>query len=413
MKTLLLPLLFLLFPILSHPHNWIPIGPDSVVVNNAYTSYSADILLLSDGILVNEGNSWLKYSMENLPAWDIIELNPDTLIVVMGNGSHSDGIYRFTLSDSQFQILGSGINPHFIVKNPYSNIYYVGSEEGLHKSTNGIHWEEVESFKNKNCLAMDFSNEFCVVSVSADTSGIYYSKDGGYSWFLSSNMSHYLLDLTFDKSNLLYGIFPDESYSSGLWKSEDYGANWDVEFWSTNISSIGITAGQIFVAWHNNASRNQTGVAIWDTVSHELISLNEGLANTNIRNIVENQFFDCPNITVCTDSGAYCLTEFPVGIENQNIIPIKFELSQNYPNPFNPSTTIKYSIPNVATGHAPSVQLIIYDILGHEVATPVNKEQQPGNYEITFNASHLSSGIYFFKMKAGSFIQSRKMILLK
>ncbi len=95
--------------------------------------------------------------------------------------------------------------------------------------------------------------------------------------------------------------------------------------------------------------------------------------------------------------------------------PIKFSLSQNYPNPFNPSTTIKYSIPSAAveTGHAPSVQLHVYDMLGREVATLVNKNQQPGNYEVNFNASKLSSGVYFYKLKAGNFIATKKMILLR
>ncbi len=413
--------MFLLFPILSHSHNWIPIGPDSVVVNNVYTSYRADILLISDGILVNEGNNWQKYSKGNLPAWDIIELDPDTLIVVMGNGSYSDGIYRFTFSDSQFQILDWVLNPHFIVKNSYNNIYYVGSEEGLHKSTNGIHWEEVESFKNKNCFSMDFFDEFCTVSVSADTSGIYYSKDGGNSWLLSTNMYQCLYDLTFCNRDLLYGIFPDESWSSGLWKSKDYGANWNAEFYSTNISSIGITAEKLFVAWYNDSIMNQTGVAIWDTLSHEFISLNDGLANTNIRNIVENQFFDCPNITVCTDSGAYCLTEFPVGIKDENNIPRKFELAQNYPNPFNPETVIRYTLPSSVKGETANVKLIVFDVLGREVATLVNKEQSAGSYEVQFDASNLTSGIYFYKLHASDpasstghgFVKTMKMVLIK
>ncbi len=66
-------------------------------------------------------------------------------------------------------------------------------------------------------------------------------------------------------------------------------------------------------------------------------------------------------------------------------------------------------------GHAQSVQLRVYDILGREVATLVNKEQQPGNYEVEFNPMQygLSSGIYFYELKAGNFVQTRKMILLK
>jgi len=98
-------------------------------------------------------------------------------------------------------------------------------------------------------------------------------------------------------------------------------------------------------------------------------------------------------------------------------IPNEFILEQNYPNPFNPSTRIKYSIPAVGNGHAHSLQdvtLKIYDVLGREVATLVKKQQQPGNYEVQFDAVQLNSGVYFYKLSAGqSFVQTKKMLLLK
>jgi hypothetical protein len=97
---------------------------------------------------------------------------------------------------------------------------------------------------------------------------------------------------------------------------------------------------------------------------------------------------------------------------NSQNFPGIFTLYQNYPNPFNPTTKIKYSIP-VGTQHAVSVQLKVYDILGREVATLVNKQQQPGNYEVEFNASNFASGVYFYQLRAGNFISTKKMILLK
>jgi len=93
--------------------------------------------------------------------------------------------------------------------------------------------------------------------------------------------------------------------------------------------------------------------------------------------------------------------------------PNEFKLEQNYPNPFNPSTIIKYSIANVGTRHASSVQLKVYDILGREVTTLVNKEQKPGNYEVDFNANELASGLYFYKIATNGFTQTKKMILLR
>jgi len=93
----------------------------------------------------------------------------------------------------------------------------------------------------------------------------------------------------------------------------------------------------------------------------------------------------------------------------------EYKLEQNYPNPFNPSTVIKYSIPVVRNEYFRSLQttLKVYDILGNEVATLVNENQKSGNYEVKFDASNLASGIYLYKLQSGSFIQTRKLMLIK
>jgi hypothetical protein len=83
-------------------------------------------------------------------------------------------------------------------------------------------------------------------------------------------------------------------------------------------------------------------------------------------------------------------------------------LEQNYPNPFNPSTTIHFSVPS-----SEFVTLKVFDVLGNEVATLVNEEQPAGNYEIEFSPAGLSSGIYFYKLHAGSFVETKKMILIR
>ncbi len=98
------------------------------------------------------------------------------------------------------------------------------------------------------------------------------------------------------------------------------------------------------------------------------------------------------------------------GVESSQKIPAGFVLEQNYPNPFNPATTIRYNIPKAA-----DVTLKVYDILGNVVQTLVNKEQQPGSYIVQFAAGsrRLSSGVYFYRLQAGSFLRTKKMILLQ
>ncbi len=103
--------------------------------------------------------------------------------------------------------------------------------------------------------------------------------------------------------------------------------------------------------------------------------------------------------------------------------PKEYKLEQNFPNPFNSTTKIRYSIAStpLSLGEGLGVRLIVYDILGNEIATLVNEKKEPGYYEVEFNAEQLSSGIYFYRLQSGnpststgqSYIQTKKMILLR
>jgi hypothetical protein len=94
-------------------------------------------------------------------------------------------------------------------------------------------------------------------------------------------------------------------------------------------------------------------------------------------------------------------------IMNENI-PIEYHLIQNFPNPFNPSTTFKYQIPELSF-----VTLKIYDVLGNEIEKLVNEVKPAGSYDIEFEATQLPSGIYFYRLQAGDYIETKKMVLMK
>ncbi len=103
----------------------------------------------------------------------------------------------------------------------------------------------------------------------------------------------------------------------------------------------------------------------------------------------------------------------PVYVQNKDLQPEDFVLFQNYPNPFNPTTNIRFRIVD-----GRFVNLKVFDLIGNEVATLINKDLPPGEYEVEFSASgrnvyHLTSGIYFYRLKAGSYVETKKMILMK
>jgi len=95
-------------------------------------------------------------------------------------------------------------------------------------------------------------------------------------------------------------------------------------------------------------------------------------------------------------------------LQEEEITTLSFKLDQNYPNPFNPATKIRFTIPNFAL-----TTLTVYDLLGKQIISLINKELDPGNYEVEFDGSHLPSGIYFYKLTSGRYTQIRKMLLVK
>ncbi|GBD88841.1 hypothetical protein BMS3Abin03_02783 [bacterium BMS3Abin03] len=162
----------------------------------------------------------------------------------------------------------------------------------------------------------------------------------------------------------------------------------NIEFVKLNQELFGTTRKNLGVALNN--TRNYFG----HPVSHKLIVLN-----------------------LWGDPSLKLKYYIPTSVEEDNVIPTEFFLYQNYPNPFNPTTKIKYSIPESplpgGDGRGGLVTLKVYDVLGNEIATLVNEEKPAGSYEVEFNGSNLSSGIYFYQLRAGTFIQTKKMILLR
>jgi hypothetical protein len=95
-------------------------------------------------------------------------------------------------------------------------------------------------------------------------------------------------------------------------------------------------------------------------------------------------------------------------VGGQHARPSSFDLSQNYPNPFNPSTTISYGLP-----HSSHVMLTVYNTLGQRVAELVNEQQQAGHHETVFHGDGLASGVYYYRIQAGGFVQTKRLLLLK
>ncbi|MDP2038987.1 MAG: glucoamylase family protein, partial [Ignavibacteria bacterium] len=132
--------------------------------------------------------------------------------------------------------------------------------------------------------------------------------------------------------------------------------------------------------------------------------------------ILWKKFMSSPEIPPILDFSSGKGLFFPdTKIDEEENIPTEFSLEQNYPNPFNPETRISYTIPSNVKGETINVTLKVYDVLGREVATLVNENKQPGNYNSQFSIlnSQLSTGVYFYRLQAGNFSETKKMLVIK
>jgi hypothetical protein len=175
----------------------------------------------------------------------------------------------------------------------------------------------------------------------------------------------------------------------------------DTEKWQTLSSGIGkLTAGTGDISYvlsdgpHSILPNETVRVGFSIAAGSNIDDLRTAIANSRLR-----------------------YPQLPTSIgDDKNEIPKEFNLSQNYPNPFNPSTKIKFTIPastKSSSNERTLVKLVVYDVLGNAIATIVNEEKTAGAYEVNFDAAALSSGIYFYKLQAGNFIETKKMVLLR
>ncbi|MFA3784011.1 T9SS type A sorting domain-containing protein, partial [Melioribacteraceae bacterium 4301-Me] len=141
----------------------------------------------------------------------------------------------------------------------------------------------------------------------------------------------------------------------------------------------------------------------WDLSNWEVL-FPDSADISDVYGIVEIQ---PDKILVSASGGLYLLKMTALNPVEEKEITTSFSLSQNYPNPFNPTTTIRFSLPKSS-----KVKLIVFDVLGKEIATLVNGELDQGEHSVVFNAQNLPSGVYLYKLTAGDFVQTRKMLLL-
>jgi hypothetical protein len=374
-------------------------------------------------------------------------------------GTEGDGVFLSTNDGTSWQEINNGLQDSVRVNTLAidSSSIFAGIG-GIYRSINyGASWELVTVFPNEEtarCIAVSDSEVFAgTYQWNGGPGAIYHSTNNGASWnlvFECSRTNIFVSSLIISDTNVFAGT---DGVNSNVYRSSDHGTTWivdDTTFYGGGGTNAFAVSGLNLFAGTNTGVYLSTNAGLsWSPVNNGLpdyvhnhgwittlaispngaggnnlfagtdtagvyLSANNG---TNWTSIGLGQIYI--NALAVTDSNLFAatygevwrlpLSEFSTGIENKgNEILSNFVLEQNYPNPFNPSTKIRFQVPNSSF-----VNLKVYDVLGNEVATLVNEEKTTGSYEVNFNAKGLSSGIYFYQLKVGNLISTKKMVLMK
>jgi len=294
----------------------------------------------------------------------------------------------------------------------------------LKTSDGGISWQIKFTFPpNSSLISIVFSSSLNGIAagynISTTEQGlIAVTNDGGENWSYQFIPEAGILSATsFSDENTFY-VTGSKFPNSYVFKSTNAGLDWfqtsfqSTEFFLGGINFLeGTDAGFVF----GNTSQPSTQIFFIKTDDGgNSWSEPEFIFSFPDYIVFGSKILDDNNVYL--SGGDYSFqglilktSDAALPVESDELKqPVEYSLEQNYPNPFNPATTITFQIPETGI-----VTLKVYDVLGNEVATLVSKEKPAGNYEIEFDGTNLPSGIYFYQLRAGSFVQTKKMVLMK
>lgn len=304
-------------------------------------------------------------------------------------------------------------------------LYTAVFHHGVYKSTNsGSSWVSMNNGLGSDAqyaweiICDPINSETLYLGLNRRGGGLkslYKSTNGGQNWQLLSNFPKGDVLSIYMNSNGIYAGVSDNfdwNYSGGLYFSSDGGTTWTKILEHSRLTNITSKPGNdntllvVGQQWYRIGS-DIPSLLISTDGGNNWNDISTGLNHTFI-NSARFHAHSANEIFVCTAGGGLWKTDYSTNVVEEKSLPTEFVLFQNYPNPFNSTTTIRFSIPQ-----REYVTLKVFDVLGHEVATLVEGEIAAGNHAVTFSPRDVDSGIYFYKLTAGKFSQTRKAVLTK
>ncbi len=344
----------------------------------------------------NDGTNWSQTSLTNGYSCPVTANGNN----IFAGTSYNYGLYKTTnnglswtltpLNQQVFSLAVNGIN------------IFAGTGYGVYLSTNnGINWTQT-SLNNQgavNTFAVNGNNIFAATSLYSNNT--FLSTNNGSTWTQLS-LNRKILSLTVNGNNVFAG-----TDSNGVYRSTDNGTSWtQTPLNNRRVLSLAISGNNIFAG-----TSTSYGVYVSNDNGTTWIQRNEGLSNLIIWSLFKYGNY---LLAATQNNGVYkrqldeLIGIHPISTET----PSQFSLSQNYPNPFNPNTKIQFALPKSSFA-----KLVVYDALGRELETLVREQLNAGTYEVDWSAegeaSNYPSGVYFYRLTAGNYAETKKMVLTK
>jgi len=438
-------------------------------VNAVCFAVSDSDLFMGDGGIhssTDNGSTWTSNLLTN--QYGVIPYNVNAIAVSGTNlfAGTFGGVFLSTDNGSSWTAVSNGLPinyagvPSVAALAVNGKDLFAGTFGGVFLSTdNGSTWVAVNNGLSTTDPVYRLAVSGSSLFAGTDSAGVFVSTDGGSSWTSASNglTSNSILSFAVCGTNIFAG-----TDGGGVFLSTDKGLSWaqvnDGLPGGISVSALaangkyllaGTWEAGVFVRplsqmigpfppaapvpispvyttgvprlptyiWRSSPSATQYHLQVSPDTGFSSIVVDTTLQDTTVQvldtlapNMTYNWRVSALNAGVEGQSlAAFFVTGTGIlGVEQRIGIPKHYSLSQNYPNPFNPTTIIQYDVPIRS-----QAVLAVYDVLGRKVATLVDGEKLPGHYQITFDASSLSSGVYFYRLDAGTYHDTKKLLLLK
>jgi ligand-binding sensor domain-containing protein len=346
------------------------------------------------------GETWVRRSFWNA-AVEAIAVTSDGQLVV---GTDWIGVLRSTDEGKTWESVGlHDTSVTCLIALPNDLVLAgTGGRGVLRSKDNGLTWTPANAgFPHVNFGAKQFAaGAGGQIYLATDLAGIYRSVDSGYSWAAMTYPSPYPNNAL--ASNVDGHLFLGTT-GGGMFRTSTEGLTWtEIDTGLTHQTITSVVCGAqnaVFAATETQGVfASKDNGAHWHSANSGLRSLQVGALKLDLNS----------HLIAGTNRGLF-RTTLPTDVpaERSASSPRQGVLSQNYPNPFNPSTTIKFELPM-----ASRVSLTVYDVLGRQVSVLVNEKKDAGVHEVKFSAAGLASGMYFYRMTAGTYVETRKLLLI-